>query len=197
MLSRLHVAAPPRPQPKPAAPGRSERPDTPPHDLGSRGLRASILNSWANVNRRGHDNLFHDHPQAVISGVYFIADGASLAAACAGCGGCGGNGSLEFIDPRYSLRTHVPPAEFEPHCHDLAAPDRQLRPGYMFEYSRPLHVRPHAGTLVLFPSWLMHRVRQHALPGARVSVSFNLWVAQEADGGIGALRGLFDGVFMV
>lgn len=66
----------------------------------------------------------------------------------------------------------------------------------MFEYSRPLHVRPLGGTFLFFPSWLMHRVRHHALPGARVSVSFNLWVAQE-DGGIEALQRLFDGTFAV
>ena len=29
------------------------------------------------------------------------------------------NGSTEFIDPRYSLRTHVPPAQFAPQCQDL------------------------------------------------------------------------------
>ena len=89
---------------------------------------------------------------------------------------------------------HRPPAGFEPPCADLAAAERQLRPGYMFEYSRLLDVKPAAGTIVLFPAWLMHRVRQHALPRARVSVSFNLWLAEEG-GGLESLEGVFDGFF--
>ena len=35
-------------------------------------LRVSILNAWANINRAGDSNLFHDHPQAVLSGVYYV-----------------------------------------------------------------------------------------------------------------------------
>ena len=31
---------------------------------GQRRMRASLLNSWANINQRGHANLFHDHPSA-------------------------------------------------------------------------------------------------------------------------------------
>ena len=38
-------------------------------------VRMTILNAWANINRFGDLNLFHDHPQAVISGVYFVDDG--------------------------------------------------------------------------------------------------------------------------
>ena len=161
-------------------------------------LRVSVLNSWANINRAAHHNLFHDHPQAALSGVYYVADGGAphgeAAAACGGWGGCGGNGSLEFVDPRYSLRTHRPPAGFEPPCADMAASERQLRAGYVFEYSRLLNVRPRAGTIVLFPAWLMHRVRRHAFPRPRVSVSFNLWLADE-DGGLEGLDGAFDGFF--
>ena len=140
-------------------------------------VRASILNAWANVNRRGDVNLFHDHPQAILSGVYYV-DGAG--------------GALELVDPRYTLRTHAPPAQFEPPCDHLGSDDAQLRPGYLFEHAGTLQVPPTPGSFVLFPAWLMHRVRPHDGDGARVSVSFNVWLGCD-DGGIECVRPLFRG----
>ena len=163
-------------------------------------LRIGILNAWANVNRAGDVNLFHDHPQATLSGVYY-ARGVRSARATDGdgddgrrCVGAGRNGTIEFIDPRYTLRAHRPPAQFEPRCQDLEDETGQLRPGYIFEYSPPLQLGAASGTFVLFPSWVMHRVRAHWLKGSRVSVSFNVWLADE-DGGVEHTRRLFDGVF--
>ena len=140
-------------------------------------VRASILNAWANVNRRGDVNLFHDHPQAILSGVYYV-DGAG--------------GALELVDPRYTLRTHAPPAQFEPPCDHLGSDDAQLRPGYLFEHAGTLQVPPTPGSFVLFPAWLMHRVRPHDGDGARVSVSFNVWLGCDG-GGIECVRPLFRG----
>ena len=140
-------------------------------------VRASILNAWANVNRRGDVNLFHDHPQAILSGVYYV-DGAG--------------GALELVDPRYTLRNHAPPAQFEPPCDHLGSDDAQLRPGYLFEHAGTLQVPPTPGSFVLFPAWLMHRVRPHDGDGARVSVSFNVWLGCD-DGGIECVRPLFRG----
>ena len=185
-------------------------------------VRLSILNAWANVNGAGHSNLYHDHPQAILSGIYFVADGGDGDGSDGddGSGGesggesggdSGGDGSLELIDPRLSLRTHRPPATFEPACGvhlggGKAAPETneaggghgQLRPGYFFEHSPPLHVPSEPGTFVLFPAWLMHRVRPHQLPRNRVSVSFNMWASDEASGGgIEAVRRAFDGIFYV
>ena len=79
-------------------------------------------------------------------------------------------------------------------CESYESYESLWRQGYMLEYSRPLHVRPLPGTFVLFPSWLMHRVRRHTLPAPRVSVSFNMWVAEEG-GGIDAVQRLLDGLF--
>ena len=186
-------------------------------------LRLSVLNAWANLNRAGDLNLFHDHPQAILSGVYFIADGSTGDGASGGwatggwatggassgvarsrgqrhsCGASGGNGSIELVDPRFTLRTHRPPEQFEPSCARLgAATSRSLRPGYLFEYSPPLQIEPTPGTFLLFPAWLMHRVRPHALRhGVRASVSFNVWLADEPAGpsgspGIAATQRLFD-----
>ena len=51
---------------------------------------------------------------------------------------------------------------------------------------------PTPGSFVLFPAWLMHRVRPHDGDGARVSVSFNVWLGCD-DGGIECVRPLFRG----
>ena len=124
--------------------------------------------------------------------------------AAAGGGGGGGNrsavprgaGSIELVDPRYSLRMHTPPAQFEPPCADLGGRESSLalRGGYLFEYAPPLQFAPTPGSFLLFPAWLMHRVRPHMLKGTRVSVSFNAWLADE-DGGLRATRRLFEGAF--
>ena len=63
-------------------------------------------------------------------------------------------------------------------------------------YGMGEHVRVQAvpGLFVLFPSWLQHYVAAHEGSGTRVSVSFNLWLADE-DGGLEGLDGAFDGFF--
>ena len=188
LVERLYAAA------SPTRPPRA-KPWPPPR------MRLSVLNSWANVNRQGHHNLYHDHPQAILSGVYFVDDGQHGD----GRRPKGGRhnrtsavhpGSIELIDPRYSLRVHRPPAQFEPPCRDLGGESHSLRPGYLFEYSPPLQFDPTPGAFLLFPAWLMHRVRMHPLATARVSVSFNVWLADE-DGGLQATRRLFDAAFNV
>ena len=100
-----------------------------------------------------------------------------------------------MVDPRYSLRMHRPPAQFEPPCDGLSSASHALRPGYLFEYAPPLQLEPSVGAFLLFPAWLMHRVRPHRLPAARVTVSFNVWLADDPDGGLRATRHLFDGLF--
>ena len=168
-------------------------------------LRVSVLNSWANVNRRGHHNLFHDHPQATLSGVYFVDDGQRRAGdgprrakvqrrAQTNRTAIARPGAIELIDPRYTLRSHRPPEQFEPPCSALGSDAHPLRHEYLFEYAPPLQIDPTPGAFVLFPAWLMHRVRPHGLATARVSVSFNVWLADE-DGGLYTTRRLFDSVF--
>ena len=165
-------------------------------------LRFSVLNAWANINREGHDNLFHDHPQAILSGVYFVdgGSGSGKHRRRKGVRGDGGNssiashGRIELVDPRYSLRMHRPPEQFEPTCEALGSDSRSLRSGYLFEYSPPLQFDPSPGVFLLFPAWLMHRVRPHAQRTTRVSVSFNVWLADEG-GGLDTTRRLFDAAF--
>ena len=93
---------------------------------------------------------------------------------------------------------HLGGGKAAPETNEAGGGHGQLRPGYFFEHSPPLHVPSEPGTFVLFPAWLMHRVRPHQLPRNRVSVSFNMWASDEASGGgIEAVRRAFDGIFYV
>jgi uncharacterized protein (TIGR02466 family) len=123
---------------------RQGRPVTPP-------WRA---NAWANVNRCGQGNEFHTHPGSFWSATYYIDDGGS--ARDPGLGG-----EFEFQDPR-----GVAPAMYAPNlC--FAVPG-----GEAMGASETL--RPRAGLVVLFPSWLSHAVRPYRGDGHRISIAVNL-----------------------
>ncbi|MCR9254972.1 MAG: 2OG-Fe(II) oxygenase family protein [Alphaproteobacteria bacterium] len=112
------------------------------------------VNIWANVNRSGHGNEFHTHPGAMWSCVYYVDDG-----------GVGRNpalgGEFEMQDPR-----GVAPAMYAPEI-SFAGPG-----GTSMGASEVL--RPQAGMLVMFPSWLSHGVRPYHGNAARISVALNL-----------------------
>ena len=113
-----------------------------------------IANMWANVNRSGHGNEFHSHPGAFWSGVYYVDDGGIDADPSLG-------GELEFMDPRGPL-----PAMNAPHL-------GYAMPGGLTGGATE-RIRPKAGRLVMFPSWMIHQVRPYHGAAERISIAFNL-----------------------
>ena len=72
-------------------------------------------------------------------------------------------GELLLEDPRYPMAYST-------------VPDLLVR-GVDGEPMRSeIAIRPEAGMLVLFPSWLRHSVRPHGGDRERVSVAINLWL---------------------
>ncbi len=112
------------------------------------------MNAWANVNRRGQGNEFHTHPGAFWSATYYVRDGGI--AADPGLGG-----EFEMQDPR-----GIGPAMLAP---ELAFASQG---GLSVGVSETL--RPQAGLLVVFPSWLSHAVRPYAGTDVRISIALNL-----------------------
>jgi uncharacterized protein (TIGR02466 family) len=106
----------------------------------------SQLKAWANVCGRGNYNMLHNHPDNVWSGVYYVDPGAEVPQRPE-------SGTLEFIDPR-------PSADMVP------------APGNPF--GRRFVVRPVAGRMVVFPSWLQHLVNPYEGEGYRIAISFNV-----------------------
>jgi uncharacterized protein (TIGR02466 family) len=113
-------------------------------------------NAWANVNRRGHGNEFHTHPGCYWSGTYYVDDGGAGEDHTLG-------GEFEMQDPR-----GVAPAMYAPTL-GFAVPGGQSAGASEL-------IRPKAGQMVLFPSWLLHAVRPYHGERERISVAFNFSV---------------------
>lgn len=112
------------------------------------------MNAWANVNRHGQGNEFHTHPGAFWSATYYVRDGGVADDPSLG-------GEFEIQDPR-----GIAPAMLAP----LIA---FATPGGQSAGASEL-VRPRAGLMVLFPSWLSHGVRPYAGTDTRISIALNL-----------------------
>ena len=102
--------------------------------------------AWANVNKSGDTNQIHSHGGAYWSAVYYVRLNE------------GDGGALLLQDPRSpAIAMHAPTYRF-----------RDLGP------EEVASVRPRAGTLVMFPSWLLHSVESWQGKGLRISVALNL-----------------------
>ena len=101
------------------------------------------LCGWAAVNRAGHYNTVHVHPMATWSGVYYVDPGDEPVE--------GGGGLLEF-------------------AHPVAASVMSFFPGAL---PSARLVRPEAGMVILFPSYLQHSVRLYHGERPRICVPFN------------------------
>ena len=112
------------------------------------------INCWANINRHGHGNEFHTHPGAFWSGSYYVTDGGAADDPALG-------GEFEVQDPR-----GVAPAMYAPNLTFAGPAGPSLGASEV--------IRPRAGMIVLFPSWLQHAVRPYTGPGVRISIAFNL-----------------------
>jgi hypothetical protein len=63
------------------------------------------------------------------------------------------SGVLEFLDPRSGVEAVTAPGD---------------------PYGEPVRVRPEAGLIVIFPSWLYHWVHPYSGSAPRIAVSFNV-----------------------
>ena len=102
------------------------------------------LFGWMNVNPPGGFNAPHTHPGAHWSGVYYVSQPEVEA---------GNSGMIEFLDPRSDL----------PNWRILKAPPFRLKK----------KIRPEAGQIVLFPSYLTHWVYPNDTKDERVTLAFN------------------------
>lgn len=112
--------------------------------LGHIPTRLHLTECWANVSEAGGSHAAHAHPNSFLSAVYFLTVPD-------------GAGSLQFVDPR-------------PQAQVLSV--EVARPS--LRNARLVSVEPKEGRLVVFPSWLTHRVDVTAAAGpARVTIAAN------------------------
>ncbi len=128
-------------------------------DLHQKGFHSDVkwkVYGWANINRKGHMNVYHTHPGAMWSAAcYLQTDDAAMAATS--------GGEFQVLDPRGTM-----PIMYAP----------QLRigiDGFQSCGGHELHT-PKAGQCFLFPSWLPHAVMPYKGDGTRISLAFNFSV---------------------
>ena len=102
-----------------------------------------VLWGWAVSYRAGHTQGLHVHPNANISGVYYVAAPPETLEQ-------GDAGKISFYDPR--PRATMAQLPFQATRHRIA---------------------PVPGDMYLFPSWLEHSVSAFHGPGERICIAFN------------------------
>jgi uncharacterized protein (TIGR02466 family) len=113
-----------------------------------------LLSAWATVCRTGAYHAPHSHPDSAWSGVYYVDPGSDTPDQPL-------SGVLEFLDPRAGVEAVTAPGD---------------------PYGEPFRVRPEAGLLVAFPSWLYHWVHPYSGQRPRIAISFNATVAAVSEG---------------
>ena len=106
-------------------------------------------NVWVNINEKHHYNDWHIHPNSTISGTYYIKHD-----------GCIENGDILFKHPKDPYMTV---------CH---WPVRLIE-SYNATTSHLIKITPISNMLLLFPSWLEHKVETNLKNDSRISLSFN------------------------
>jgi len=105
------------------------------------------LKGWINVNRAGNFNTLHCHPGCFISATYYVKVPPVMQ-----------GGEIYFRDPR------------GPAVAMYETPGIEL-PWIGSGIGIP--IAPATGKLLIFPSWLEHRVESFTGEGERISIAFN------------------------
>ena len=110
------------------------------------------IQGWPNINQFGDYHNLHNHPHSWLSGTYYVSvpdDEASI-----GSRSDLNPNEISFFDPR-------PQANM-----NSIRKDNQVDPEF--------RVKPRAGELLLWPSFLHHLVHPNLCHDARISISFNV-----------------------
>ena len=107
--------------------------------------KVELCNIWCNINSYKDYNQLHCHPDAKVSGVYYVKTPDEC-------------GEIEFHNPAYHVLQQA----------NLSRPNNHYTS--LFWWMPAVE-----GALYLFPSWLMHSVRPNMNKDEeRISFSFNL-----------------------
>ncbi len=111
------------------------------------------VNAWANVNEPGDRNHAHHHAGGYWSGVYWVDAGEAAGDAPVG-------GEFEMNDPRGILP-------------GFSSPMLRYAVSGCLSAGLTDFIVPKSGTMIMFPSWLVHGVRSYRGQNERISVAFN------------------------
>ena len=108
-------------------------------------IEPKLGNMWANINPPGGYNLSHLHPNSFFSGAYYIKASPN-------------SGRLSLMDPRPGAQQCMP---------------ARKKGKIPRELWRETYYDPIPGRLIMFPSWMWHKVEPNQSNDIRISVSFN------------------------
>ena len=114
-----------------------------------------IVNWWLNIQTKGNYNRCHTHPGTDLVLLWFLTDN---------------HGTTTLHNPLSHVRENL----------NLLAPEADPLPSSDLSYDgvfttcAGVSIHANAGDLVIFPSDIMHEVREHKFDTTRISVSFNL-----------------------
>eukprot|EP00933_Yihiella_yeosuensis_P054023 TRINITY_DN5235_c0_g2_i2.p1 TRINITY_DN5235_c0_g2~~TRINITY_DN5235_c0_g2_i2.p1 ORF type:complete len:549 (-),score=119.23 TRINITY_DN5235_c0_g2_i2:145-1791(-) len=128
---------------------------TPPNEPGSKVTSGTGADD---DSKRGMGLAYHDHPLALLSGVFYAQ--------------AGGKNVLErtptvFADPRGTT-----PFRYTRSMHKSSSRDEEVEPTAPFHRLAYAHAKD--GLAIVFPSWLVHGVPSHEGRDSRVVFAFNL-----------------------
>ncbi|GJL92990.1 TIGR02466 family protein [Hyphococcus sp.] len=103
-----------------------------------------IKELWMNKNGGGDFNKAHIHPNAILSGAYYVKTPEN-------------SGNIEFYDPVPARLMNVYPV-------------KKRKPINL----QAVEYKAGEGQLLIFPSWLQHAVQPNRSKDYRVSISFNI-----------------------
>ena len=110
-----------------------------------------ITNMWAIINKNKAFNEKHHHGNSALSAAYYVKAESNA-------------GNIVFFDPRQANVFHHPTAK---KANDL---NGQIK-----------SITPKPGTLILFPSYLEHKVEENLSNKERIVVSFNVALIRKRD----------------
>jgi uncharacterized protein (TIGR02466 family) len=111
-------------------------------------LNFKLSNMWININKKGDYNVIHNHPLSVMSGVFWVKTPKNC-------------GSLVFHSPHNFTQTLL-----------LQNIDSEIAKEQ--NYYESFTFKPKEGTMILFPSDMLHGVERNESDEDRISISFNL-----------------------
>ena len=117
----------------------------------NKSLEFYITQSWLNVTKQNEHHEIHNHPNSIISGVYYFTD----------------NSKIIFNSPFTASGSRTISIESE------------INNSWNFANYNECIQTWEKGTLILFPSYLTHRVPKNTSFDVRVSISFNVFVRGE------------------
>ena len=113
-------------------------------DFDLEGRDLKLEDVWINILEEGGNHSAHLHPNSVISGTVYISMPPETSA-------------IKFEDPRHPMMMAAPSR-----AHDAK------------EYLKSfVYIKPSAGDILLWESWLRHEVPTNSASEERISISFN------------------------